>query len=230
MNFGKSFTYIFEDPDWLSKLWKPVLCGLIPIVGPLVLQGYMMNVTKNVVHGYDKPLYEMDFGDDLSAGWRLFLVQLVYSLPVILLGIIFSAILMPMLYSGTRGGDYESMIRVGGIAFQLIITLLSSLVSIIYFLVFPVITAHVAVKGSVKAGFEFKEMFEIVKNNFASWLLVLGGALLANFIAPIGSIVFLVGVIVSSAYAGLIVANLRGQAYRESTLGAQAQQPYYPGY
>ena len=45
MNFAKSFTYIFEDPDWFSKLWKPVLIGLIPIVGLLVLQGYMLNVT-----------------------------------------------------------------------------------------------------------------------------------------------------------------------------------------
>ena len=230
MNFGKSFTYIFEDPDWFSKLWKPVLCGLIPIVGQFVLQGYILNVTKNVIQGHQHPLHEMDFGEDLSAGWRLFLVQLVYALPfVILFGILF-AILIPVLYGGTSNGDFESSVRVGGIVAQLIISLLSFLVSIVYFLIFPVITAHVAVKGSFKAGFEFKEMFAIVKRNIASWLMVLGGSLLASFIAPAGAIVFFIGVIVTAAYASLIVAHLQGQAYRESTIGIQPQQPIYPGY
>lgn len=49
MNFGKSFTYIFEDPQWFDKLWKPVLCMLIPVIGPpLVFQGYIMDVIKKM--------------------------------------------------------------------------------------------------------------------------------------------------------------------------------------
>ena len=227
MNFGKSFTYIFEDPDWFSKLWKPVLIGLIPILGQLVLQGYMLNVTRNVVRGDQRPLYEMDFGEDLRVGFRMFLVQLVYSLPFALLYSILSAILTPMAVRGLESG---SGIAVGGLVGQLLITLLSLLISVVFFFVFPVISANVAVKGTFRAGFEFKELFEMVKGNLAAWLMVLGGSLIAGIIAPAGVILFFVGVIATSAYAGLMVAHLRGQAYRESTNTVQAQQPYYPGY
>lgn len=227
MNFGKSFTYIFEDPDWFSKLWKPVLIGLIPILGQLVLQGYMLNVTRNVVRGDQRPLYEMDFGEDLRVGFRMFLVQLVYSLPFALLYSILSAILTPMAVRGLESG---SGIAVGGLIGQLLITLLSLLVSVVFFFVFPVISANVAVKGTFQAGFEFKELFEMVKGNFAAWLMVLGGSLIAGIIAPAGVILFFIGVIATTAYAGLMVAHLRGQAYRESTNTVQSQQLYYPGY
>jgi hypothetical protein len=227
MNFAKSFTYIFEDPDWFSKLWKPVLIGLIPIVGQLVLQGYMLNVTRNVVRGDQRPLYEMDFGEDLRVGFRMFLVQLVYALPFALLYSILSAILTPMAVRGLESG---SGIAVGGLVGQLLITLLSLLISVVFFFVFPVISANVAVKGTFRAGFEFKELFEMVKGNLAAWLMVLGGSLIAGIIAPAGVILFFVGVIATSAYAGLMVAHLRGQAYRESTHTVQTQQPYYPGY
>lgn len=231
MNFGKSFTYIFEDPDWFSKLWKPVLIGLIPILGQLVLQGYMLNVTRNVVRGDQRPLYEMDFGEDLRVGFRMFLVQLVYSLPFALLYSILSAILTPMAVRGLEAGmDAGARIAVGGLVGQLLITLLSLLISVVFFFVFPVISANVAVKGTFRSGFEFKELFEMVKGNLAAWLMVLGGSLIAGIIAPAGVILFFIGVIATSAYAGLMVAHLRGQAYRESTNTVQAQQPYYPGY
>ena len=186
----------------------------------------MLNV-QNVVRGDQRPLYEMDFGEDLRVGFRMFLVQLVYSLPFALLYSILSAILTPMAVRGLESG---SGIAVGGLIGQLLITLLSLLVSVVFFFVFPVISANVAVKGTFRAGFEFKELFEMVKSNFAAWLMVLGGSLIAGIIAPAGVILFFIGVIATSAYAGLMVAHLRGQAYRESTNTVQAQQPYYPGY
>mgnify|MGYP001192835170 CR=1 FL=1 len=36
MNFGKAFTFIFDDERWFDKLIVPILVSLIPIVGPLV--------------------------------------------------------------------------------------------------------------------------------------------------------------------------------------------------
>ena len=34
VDFGKAFTYIFDDPKWFDKIIIPILFGLIPIVGP----------------------------------------------------------------------------------------------------------------------------------------------------------------------------------------------------
>ncbi len=104
MNFGKSFTYIFEDPQWFDKLWKPVLCMLIPVIGPpLVFQGYIMDVIKNVANGDPRPpLHEMDFGENLTMGFRNFVVQLVYSLPLIVLS--WLIVIPSMLSVGGHGG------------------------------------------------------------------------------------------------------------------------------
>jgi len=33
VDFGKAFTYIFDDPKWFDKIIIPILFGLIPIVG-----------------------------------------------------------------------------------------------------------------------------------------------------------------------------------------------------
>ena len=33
IEFGKAFSYIFDDPKWFDKVIIPILYGLIPIVG-----------------------------------------------------------------------------------------------------------------------------------------------------------------------------------------------------
>ncbi len=52
MDFGKAFTFMFEDPDWLRKLgigtlvglvgllFSPVLIGFIPLI---ILFGYTLD-------------------------------------------------------------------------------------------------------------------------------------------------------------------------------------------
>ena len=46
MNFGLSFSYIFEDQDWFRKLALPGLCLLIPVVGWMVTLGWTLKVTQ----------------------------------------------------------------------------------------------------------------------------------------------------------------------------------------
>ncbi len=226
MDFGKSFSYIFDDPDWFSKLWKPVLCGLIPFIGGFVLQGYFMNVTKNVVNGQLRPLYHMDFGDELALGFKWFLVQLVYSIPLILITLVFSLIIPVTM--GMFDPDANPTNIALSLFGQLGISMISFTLSVVLMFVFPVVSANVAVKGTFASGFEFKEMFEMVKRHFSAWLLVLAGQLVASFIAPLGFLFFMIGVIVSAAYAGLMTAHLAGQAYRESRMPYTPPPNYYP--
>lgn len=216
MNFGKSFSYIFEDPEWFNKLWKPVLCILIPFIGPVLFQGYTMSVTRNVVNGDPKPLHEMDFSENLLMGFRLLIVQLVYALPFIMLGWLFYVITIKTVATAP---DPSAFLKLYLPVFfgQFGVYLLSLLVSIVYYFIFPVISAHVAVKGTIMSGFEFKEMFKLVKNKFQVWLMVLAGSLIAGFISPAGLVAFVVGVIITMAYAQLMLAHLSGQAYREAS-------------
>lgn len=50
VNFGKAFTYIFEDENWFDKLIVPVLVSLIPVVGTMAFLGYTLRTVKNVAY------------------------------------------------------------------------------------------------------------------------------------------------------------------------------------
>ena len=80
MNFGQAFTYVFEDPDWAKKLLIPALVSLIPIIGQLVVLGWMLEVTRRVIQQNPRPLPELDFGRQLGEGFKGFIIGLVYAL------------------------------------------------------------------------------------------------------------------------------------------------------
>jgi len=50
MDFGRAFTYPFDDPDWLRKLAIIALISLIPIFGWFVLMGYIVEITRRVIY------------------------------------------------------------------------------------------------------------------------------------------------------------------------------------
>ena len=199
IEFGKAFSYIFDDPKWFDKVIIPILYGLIPIVGWLVVSGYVMRVTRNVASGLEQPLPVCDFGEDLALGFKYFVVGLVYGLIPAFLGWILA------ICGALMGTDLPNFMLVFA---MVLIVLLMIAYAIFLMLVMPVVQANVAVKNSIAAGFEFK--------NISAWLLVVGGSILANMIAPIGFIAFGIGVIFTRMYAQLITANLEGQAYAVS--------------
>ena len=88
MNFGKAFTYVFDDPRWFEKIIIPILFSLIPVVGGLVLMGYVMRTNRNVAEGVEFPLPVCDFGVDLGLGFKLMVVNLVYAIIPMLLGLL----------------------------------------------------------------------------------------------------------------------------------------------
>ena len=58
MDYGKSFSFVFEDKDWLRKIGMSslaVLVGFILLVIPAILYilGYQIAVARNVLNGVD---------------------------------------------------------------------------------------------------------------------------------------------------------------------------------
>ncbi|MCJ7693855.1 MAG: DUF4013 domain-containing protein [Anaerolineaceae bacterium] len=217
MKFGQAFGYIFKDPDWFKKLVIPALCGLIPVIGPFIMAGYAFKVTKMLIAGEgDTPLPSLEFGADLGKGFMITLINLIYAIPVLILGGIASAII------GFGSGADEVvmwiLIVLGG-CFGLIGLLLGLLILFIA----PIAVANYAAKGEFKAAFAFKEIFALLKSSLTSWLLVLVGGLLAGFIAPIGSIACGVGAMLTGLYAGMLNSHLIGQAYNVAKTPKQGE-------
>lgn len=207
MNFSKAFTYIFDDKDWLTKLILPVLCSLIPFIGPFVLSGYITRLIHNVETGQALPLPQMDFAEDLAKGFKWFVIGLVYVIPAILLCFFMAAVF-------SLAADENSVIAV---LFGLLAA--GALMVYIIFLLFflPVVQAQFAMGQTIKSGFQITKAFRMLVNNFSAWLQVAAGGLIAALISPIGGILLVIGTVISSTYSSLMVSHLTGQAYAVST-------------
>ena len=103
MDFAKSFSFVFNDPDWIKKVLLIALVSLIPVVGMLVLYGWALQIAKKVIRKDSEPLLlpELDFGAQLSLGFKYFVLNLVYMIPVFL-------IMIPLMIV-TAGGDAAGM-------------------------------------------------------------------------------------------------------------------------
>ena len=209
MNFTKAFTYIFDDQRWLEKLVIPLLVTLIPVIGWMVVAGYLMRVTRNVAENQAEPLPELEFGADLGRGFKVFVANLVYAIPIIIVStLLFLPLALTQNSSSTTGWAIFLAI-IGGFAILLYTVALAVLM--------PAVNANLAVKERIGAAFEFKEIFRMIGNNFKAWLIVIGGMILCSaIIAPIGGILLAVGAIITGFYAQLIIAHLTGQAYAQS--------------
>jgi len=88
MEFGKAFSFAFEDKDWIKKLGIGALLMIIPFIGWLVVAGWGIEITKRVIQHDPQPLPDWsDFGGYLVKGLQVFVIGLVYSLPIILVNI-----------------------------------------------------------------------------------------------------------------------------------------------
>lgn len=216
MNFGLAFSYVFKEKgQWFKKLALPALCSLIPVIGPFILMGWGLKATKNVIEGNEEyALPNLEFGADLGRGFMAFLITLIYNI-------------VPAIFFGVAG----ALFGLGGTMDEgLMITLfiLGGCVGLIGLVVSLLIAfmslagmANYVAKGKFGAAFDFKTLFAMLKKSFVSWLLAAVGYILAmGIIAPLGTVVCVIGVLLTSAYANAITGHLLGQAYNQSVAPA----------
>jgi hypothetical protein len=220
MNFGLAFSYVFKEKDqWFKKIALPALCSLIPVIGPFILMGWGLKATQNVIEGNEEyALPKLEFGADLGRGFMAFLISLIYSLPTAIISGIAGA-----LFGVGSGMDEETVMIilyiVGGC-----LGLLALFVGLFVAFMGMAGLANYAAKGKFGAAFDFKTIFGMLKKSFVSWLLVAVGYILAmGIIAPLGTVVCVIGVLLTSAYATAIFFHLLGQAYNQSVKPATGE-------
>jgi len=181
------------------------------VVGGFVALGWALKATKHVIDGNEEhALPELEFGADLGRGFMAFLINIIYSLPVIL----FSGI-AGMLFG--FGGDADQTVQVILFILGGCLGLLGLLLGFLIAFMSVAGLANYVAKGTFKAAFQFKEIFAMLKKSFVSWLLVIvGQALAVGIIGPLGSIACGIGMFLTLAYGNAVVAHLLGQAYNQS--------------
>ncbi len=213
MEFGKAFSFQFEDSDWIKKIVIMGLVTLIPIIGQLVLLGWMVDIIKKVIDHEPLTLPNLDFGRQLSRGWGVFVIGLVYAIPIIVVGII-QAVASAIV--GGIAGNNSDMVEVAGVIVAILsicFGLLYLIYGIVLALVMPIAYGKYAEFGTIGSAIKFGEVISMARKVIGPLFIVLLGSIVASLVASLGSIACGVGVLLTTAYATSIMAHLYGQAY-----------------
>lgn len=182
------------------------------LIGIFFVYGYLAQLVRNVINGVSQPLPEWDnLGDFFSEGVKLFLVGLLYSLPVILLVGIF---IVPAAILSSGDSDFARNLG-GGVA------------SCIWCMVFPLGLAlavwmpgallMVIVSGEFSAGFDFSRIARFIRANAGNYILAFVVWMIARFAAGAGVILLCVGVFFTAFWAFTVAGYAFGQTYRLSS-------------
>lgn len=228
MNISKSFSFAFEDQQWVSKFGLGALITLVPILN-FAWTGYMVELMRNVMNNTAKPLPSWDdIGRKFSDGLILVLAGLVYALPILVVACLpLSIMIIPAILSGNA--DTESIANaIAGVGSAVFFCLLC--VFMIYALalsvVYPAILVLYAREGTFAACFKFREVFDLIGKNsspfFTAWAVNIGVSFAVSFVVGIAqtilsfipclgwiaALVLTFGVII---YTSVVYAHLFGQ-------------------
>lgn len=224
MDFGKAFTYMFEDKDWIAKI---AIGGGILLVGGLVLGwliipaiaaaaillGYSLMVIKNVYEGSPNPLPEWtNFGDIFMKGITAFVGVLIWASPVILVA---CCIILTTFALGAGGGDGGS--GGGGAALGLLLTCLYCLAFVVGIAINVFVYApltNFAINNQLSTFWDFRGAWNFIKANPGNYIIAVLLALVASFLAGFGVIACLIGVFFTNFWSMLVMAHLFGQVAR----------------
>lgn len=214
MDWGKSFTYVFDDKEWVQKVLIGGILSLIPIVN-LAMVGYALKVLKNVAEGAERPLPGWDdFGDYFVKGLMSTLGVVVWAIPLIILA------MFAGFFSAVTGYDTAEPGRVAApFAFCIwSMSCLSAVYGLFLGLVLPSALTHYALSGEFGAFFRFGDIFKYITANFSNYIVALLLAVVAQFVSGFGVILCCIGVIFTEFWATLVSSHLFGQVYRFRTV------------
>jgi hypothetical protein len=210
-DFGKPFTYVFDDPRWMQKILIGglfYLAGFL-IIGWLFILGYVAQVARNIVAGNPLPLPEWDdLGGFFNEGARLFGVALVWISPFILFVAVFiipAAIMHEV--------DNEALQLLGsGISGCVSCLIVPFSLAVMLFM--PASLLFAAMERNFSAAFDFSRIWAFIRANIGNYLLAVVVYLIARFLGGFGVILLCIGVIFTGFWSFLITTHAFAQVYR----------------
>lgn len=228
MDIGKSFSFQFEDTQWISKLGLGAVIAIVPILN-FAWSGYMVDIIRNVMINSTEPLPNWDdIGKKFNDGLILFGAGLVYALPLLVV------ICLPMsiiAFSGLLSGNNnlqdvaQSIAGAGGVLLFCLLCLFL-IYAVVLSVIYPAILVSFSREGTFASCFKFQNVFELISSNagpfFTAWIVSLGAGLvvglmvgfinaLVGWIPCIGWIIGMGLGLASGVYIGTVYAHLFGQ-------------------
>jgi hypothetical protein len=102
IQYMRAYKFVFAKPNWFGNLLMATLCNLIPVVGGLVVWGYMFEVVEALHREGDEDYPNFDFGrfgKNLMRGLWPFLLFLIVFVPLIILVQVVNMIVVMVAFS-----------------------------------------------------------------------------------------------------------------------------------
>jgi hypothetical protein len=213
VDVGKSFRFVFEDKDWITKVLIGGLVSLVPVVN-LAATGYVVRALRNVGRREPRPLPDWrEFGDFFLKGAGVLAASLVYFSPLVMLAIL--AAILGAVFAATQGRG----LVVGGLGLLAFVAVIYGPLAALWF---QAATAVYAAEGDFVAYFRLGEIWQFVGRDVGGYAVALLASLAAVIAAgAIGGIFFGIGATFAAFIAGLMSAHLYGQLLAEEGQPAQ---------
>ena len=194
-----SIAWPARDPEWVGKVLLTGLILLIPIVGQLVLLGWMLAALDNLRAG--RPVLPPAGFSYIGRGVELFVVFLVYGIALLVVsGVLF-------------GGGLAITLSVEGGAsvIGVLLILLSYAVALLLGLGLSLLTPPIVVateRGGIAGGLNLASVIRLVRVDFEESMRAGLFALVASIIGGLGAIACLVGQYFTTPYGYAVLAGV----------------------
>jgi len=210
MDIGKSFTFMFDDEDWITKILVGALFVLasMVLVGIPFLIGYTIALMRNVMAGMEKPLPAWDeLGEKFKEGFILILIIIVWLVPV--------WIIMCLQWIVTLA--FQSNYDAAGIISTVSIctSCLSGIWGLVVALFTPAIYIRFTNNPEFKSGFEFAELWQFTKDNIGNVIIAILLGWVASIVAQFGVILCVIGWFATTFWAMVVQGHLYAQVWQD---------------
>lgn len=203
--FSRAWSLLTREKGW----WKPVaVCAaadLVPVAGPLGVLGYKLEWARLVAWGADVSprRHGVRVGSCISSGWRGFLVLLVWSLVM-----------------GVIGGVCGALPLIGGL-----LSTLWTICCLYLGMVVSVATLRATIYQKAGAGFSWKNLVELGRRDPSGLFSILGWEMLCYLVIALVS-----GIVLSVTALGAmprIISLASELGYYNSGLSPYGDLEYY---
>jgi hypothetical protein len=193
----EAFVWPVRDPQWAPKLIIIGLISLIPIIGWMNGLGWMLGSLDRLRSGEER--LTDGYFTHIGRGARLFVVELIYALVVVALGLVFY---IPGILIAVSQGHGNA--NPGVIALALLLDLaalgLVSLGSLAYTFLLPAVILATDADG-IAAGLSIGAIVRRSRANPVNTLIAGLMLIAASFVSSIGVIACGIGVVFTAPYA-----------------------------
>jgi hypothetical protein len=211
VDIGQALSYLTADPRWMSKVLVIGLVSLVPILGYVVLLGWMREVFERVKAG-QKELPDLDFGNQLSKGLAPLVALVSPMLIIMMVSFILQLLVIPFgIVAGALGDtDAAAVVNILGGLLGMGVMFVWFFMMFVLVLVMPELLRR-GMRGEMMPILSPRASIVAIKNNALGFVMVLLGGFVFNLISQLGVFLCFVGMFLTMPLAIVGMSHLLAQ-------------------